>query len=203
MVPLDSPLWKRLPHMYTGGEGQPDANVLLQRIEAAASDEEFRLATADFFEAVYHQGDFCLASYAVVPHLARMFEAVPVGRRSQLLLMVGLIEDARRQNWHVIQQGLLRIEVPEEIVSEYHATIKRVPRLIARCAESEWSREEAIDLAAALLFVKGFGDLGEAVSDFRPNGAYRAVQCRECGKWVQVPKPGEPAEPGAADRPRE
>jgi len=65
MLPLDDPKWKEL----SGGYRMPcDVPSMLRKLEAGED------AWHDLWEELHHQGDVGEASYAAVPHLARIAE---------------------------------------------------------------------------------------------------------------------------------
>jgi hypothetical protein len=204
MLALDSPRWEQLQHSYSvyrGCVGASNLPALLRRLAAEADHEAFLAAWYELLEAVYREGwGFWSASYAVVPYLIRLCEAVPLRRQAKLLLAVGWIEAVRASR---ARCGELP-PCPEaaDLEGEYHEAVRRVPRLIARCAQVAWDPETGLELAAALLLSKGLASIGKGVLRLR-NHVF--LTCGKCGSYVEVPRPKELAEPGAAaaDRPRD
>lgn len=187
MLDLDSPRWNDLWHMYTGYGDHPDAAPpapeLLRRIEAATGDEEFAVALRDFMEAIYHQGDFCPASYGVTPHLARLCENAATWRRSQFCYAIALIELARLD---CLRRSTIDFEVADDIVASYHATLQMLPRWVAASVEEEWDRDTAICFTAALLVAKGHPELGKVIPEYLGR-LLTGVKCRDCGAGTYVP----------------
>ena len=87
MLPLDDPRWKRLEGGY---RVRYDASAALVRLEQGED------VWKELWEELHHQGDIGEASYAAVPHLARIAAARP-GRDWHFYGLIGLIEIERHR----------------------------------------------------------------------------------------------------------
>src|SRR5205814_10423446 len=65
VIPLDDPRWKAL-----GKRG--DIATRLRDLETASDVFSVTRAWDELGDAIYHQGDICLGSYAAVPHMVRI-----------------------------------------------------------------------------------------------------------------------------------
>lgn len=173
MLPLDSPEWNDLPHVY-GDEG-PSTPILLQRLYDAKDDVEFEDAFAVFWNAVFHQFDFRPASFAVIPHLVRMCDEASEERTDLLAGAIANIELARK--WS-LRRGLC-LSVDPRIEAEYYAALDTLPGRLSRIESSTWSRGWAIEFVSAALIAKGHDSLGSAVR--LTLSTFVGVHCRRCG----------------------
>lgn len=93
MLPLDSPRWQKLNHVYGSAGDIPEK---LRRLEAAALIEWApKSAMEEITSAIYHQGDPSTASYATIPHLIRIAQGRKPAEQIWLVLLCGWVEGAR------------------------------------------------------------------------------------------------------------
>jgi hypothetical protein len=77
MTRLNKTVWSNLPHAYGTAEDTPD---LLRQLEASPTLARPTMRTSLGTAALCHQGDVYLASYAALPHMARIeatIEGIP------------------------------------------------------------------------------------------------------------------------------
>jgi hypothetical protein len=153
MLPLDSPRWST---MRQCGGYSTVIPALLRKLENPAHFMEERQAFDSLHHALAPCGDVDAASYAAVPHLAR----IGMARKLPASEWISLIAD--------VEAGRVpgRAEtVPEDLAEAYFETIAALPRLIADHAPKTCSLTEAAALAGALAVVLGHPRLGRAIEE--------------------------------------
>lgn len=96
MIDLDDEKsWKKLEHGYGSGDTQvPDLLKKLEKYPKSGSDDD---PFSDLFGCICHQGTAYPASYAAVPHIARIVEANPKKVHSEYFALPLLIEIGRQK----------------------------------------------------------------------------------------------------------
>jgi len=113
-LPLDSPRWKELAHVYGSAADMPDAIRRLEKLDHIEFQHDGPLD--EIISAIYHQGDPDTGSYATVPHLVRIAESRPPGERLPLLSLCSWIEQYRTST---------RPRIPEDLEPAYHHALAR------------------------------------------------------------------------------
>ena len=113
-LPLDSPRWSELAHVYGSAVDMPVAIRRLERLDHIEAHCDGPLV--EITSAIYHQGDPDTGSYATVPHLVRIAESRPPGERLPLLSLCGWIEQYRTSR---------RPRIPEDLEPAYRDALAR------------------------------------------------------------------------------
>jgi hypothetical protein len=140
MLKLDDPVWETL----LGGYRTPyNASTRLHELESGAGDVEE--IWEEFWNELHHQGDIDMASYAVVPHLARICIA-----RSLLdwniFALVATIEECRLFGDNP--------PLPEEFKNDYHSAVRKLAEFGAQNFSSDWPQELTQSFLAVAAFAK-------------------------------------------------
>jgi len=94
MLPLDSPMWGELNHVYGSAEDSPQMLRALEKLDQISWGESSGPLDT-FISAHYHQGDPNSAALAAVPHLLRIGKSKGAGSLTRLLILIGWIESVR------------------------------------------------------------------------------------------------------------
>ncbi|MEZ5945249.1 MAG: hypothetical protein R3C13_08990 [Hyphomonas sp.] len=119
MLPLDSPRWKQLTHVYGSAKDIPEMLRRLEALDVIAWGNPSELD--DIASALYHQGDPGTASYAAVPHLVGIAEHRTPAEQAWLVYLCSWIEAARSAD---------RPEIPDDLAESYFMALA-VARQIA------------------------------------------------------------------------
>ena len=117
-LPLDSPRWRELVHVYGSAEDTPDAIRRLENLEHIVWDDDGPLE--EIASAIYHQGDPNTGSYATVPHLVRIAESRPPSQRFPLVLLCSWIEHYRTPS---------RPRIPRDLEGAYQRALMRAKEM--------------------------------------------------------------------------
>lgn len=135
MIDLRSGRWFQLRQAYGAATGVPD---LLQQL--AAGDEE---AVDDLYSTICHQGTVYTASYAAVPHLAKIASTTRgADRRAEILALLGAIVASTD-----------RAEMPADLQADYDATLPVALKLALTTLQEPIQPRTAVyllEVAAAL-----------------------------------------------------
>jgi hypothetical protein len=103
LLPLDSPEWTSLRHVYGPATDTP------RHLCALYSGRLADLSSGplkELLDSLYHQGDPDTAAYAALPHLVSLAEARSGSERRELLHLVGWLEESRTENRPPIPEAL-------------------------------------------------------------------------------------------------
>lgn len=152
MLKLDDPAWATLK----GGYRTPyDASVRLRELEAGSDDLEE--IWEEFWNELHHQGDVDIASYAVVPHLARIAAAQKL-LDWNVFALVAVIEECR-----LFEENP---PLPKEFETDYHTAIKKLAEFGAQNFSSDWPQELTRSFLAVAAFAKGCLNTGHLLIEF-------------------------------------
>lgn len=151
MQDFDDPKWSEL----MGGYKVPFNPVsALRRLEAGAETSE---AWEELWNELHHQGDVGEASYAAVPHLARIHKT----KRHpdwNLYALVSIIEIERHRKTNP--------PLPSWLESEYTAAWQDLTMLAIEDLAQAADRETVQALLACIALGKGFLEMGTIILDF-------------------------------------
>jgi hypothetical protein len=153
MLPLDSPRWAT---MRQAGGYSTVIPRLLRQLEAPAHFLEERQALDSLRLALLPCGDVDEASYAAVPHLAR----IGTSKDLPAAAWIGLIAKVEAQR----QLGPVE-PMPDDLARAYFATVATLPALIAQYRPRNCNMREAAALAGALAVALGQPQLGLAIEE--------------------------------------
>lgn len=109
MLALDDPLWETLE----GGYRRPcAAHRFIERLERDGDEGSF---WEEFVGELYHQEDVGVASYAVIPHLVRIFADRP--RSGDFYAYIAWVDAVRGQHGNP--------ELPDWLVEDYREALRR------------------------------------------------------------------------------
>jgi hypothetical protein len=172
MLPLDSPKWSELHHVYGQASNIPP---LLRQLETAAPREKYDSPPwGDLWSSLYHQMDVDTASYAAVPHIVSIATTKPIRERVHHISLVGSIEIGR----HIDKAP----QIPDFLKEAYFDALKQVPKLVLECLELDWEDYEYEALFSALVAVRGKAAFGEAISMLDD-----AITCPACDTIFVTP----------------
>ncbi|MBE9552589.1 MAG: hypothetical protein IMF05_03900 [Proteobacteria bacterium] len=115
MLDLDDPRWNELKGGY---RVLYDPRSALSTLESNSDDEE---AWSEFWNNLHHQGDVDEASYAVVPHLVRIFK--DRRRNWQFYALITTIEVERHKDRNP--------PLPDWLAKSYEEAIRSLRALVA------------------------------------------------------------------------
>jgi len=141
MLELDVLRWKSLK----GGYRLPyDPTPRLKELESGAKDLD--AIWQEFWNELHHQGDVDIASYATVPHLARI-----TIRRNLLdwnvFALVATVEECRSAKDNP--------PMPSWLKDDYEKALGDLAEFGARNITANWSDELACSILAVIAFAKG------------------------------------------------
>ena len=138
MLSLDDPKWSDL----VGGYRKPyDARSLLRRFANAAEEVA---CWDEVWNCLHHQGDIGSASYAVLPHVVRIYEDRP--RDYNLYEYASMLEERRHTGDNP--------DVPDWLSESYR--VAQV-RLLGLAFDDVRTGAKGVFLRAILSFIAGFG----------------------------------------------
>jgi hypothetical protein len=137
--------------MWQCGSYSTVVPVLLRRLESPAHFMEERQALDSLRFALISCGDPDDASYAAVPHLARLGKTLTLPAWEWIALIAEV--EARR----VCRRGAA---VPADLAEAYQAAVVALPQLIADCRPPHCTAREAVAFAGALAIALGHARLG-------------------------------------------
>ena len=149
MIPLSDQRWK----YFDGGyRDKYDASIPLSRLESEV--EEFDSIWSELWENLYHQGDVGIASYAVVPYIARIVQSRKILNYNPFALTVA-IELARGRGENP--------ELPDWLKEDYDQALWEIAKYGCDNLNSEWDSSILKSVLALIAIVKGNRDLGELI----------------------------------------
>jgi hypothetical protein len=149
MLSLDDKRWKEFEGGY---RGKYNASIVLSKLESGKEDPA--QIWSELWENLHHQGDVGIASYASVPHIARIIRKRRLFDWNPVALIV-VIELARGKGDNP--------EVPDWLQSDYDLALKDVARYGLENLEEEWDTETLKSFLGLLSIIKGNRDLGELI----------------------------------------
>ena len=151
MIPLDDPRWDCICPRGPVPER-------LRALEAACDLFEVTRAWDELGDAVYHQGDVFLGSYAAVPHMVRICAADRAKLDYNLFLWAGTIEEARLTRPR-------NPPLPADFEPSYRAAEATMHRLVFESSAEPWGTTLAQCILAWQLAVKGHPAAAQRIGD--------------------------------------
>lgn len=149
MLSLNDKSWNEFDGGY---RVKYDASIALSRLEN--SNENPAQIWDELWENLHHQGDVGVASYASVPHIARIIRKRQLFDWTPLALVV-TIELARGKENNV--------EVPDWLLSDYDQGLKDLARYGLERLDEKWDTETLKSVLGLLAIIKGHRELGELI----------------------------------------
>lgn len=159
MIPLSDLKWKDFDGGY---RDQYDASVPLSRLESEA--EGLDSIWSELWENLYHQGDVGVASYAAIPHLARIIRSRKILDYNPFALTVAIELARGRGN----NPGL-----PDWLTGDYHQALGDIAKYGCDNLDGEWDSSILKSVLALIAIIKGNRDLGELL--FEVDDGYEKV----------------------------
>lgn len=145
MISLDDPLWKTLE----GGYRLPyDASVPLRAMEQGAD------VWGQLWEALHHQADVGVASYAAVPHIVRIASQMPE-RDWNLYALLSCIE--------VERHALDNPPMPEWLAADYRSAWEQALALALADLTLPQDTEGVLSILGLVAIAKGHRKLGDII----------------------------------------
>lgn len=151
MLELTSPRWGELHDAYGPATKIPE---LLGRLKSLPSDGGDSEPWFSLWSALAHQGDVYTASFAAVPHVIAALASSPETASEAYFHFPAWIEICRHKN---------AVEIPDDLKRAYFDQLQRIPALVARTANRQWSSAFTACALSAIAAVKGQHDLAEAL----------------------------------------
>lgn len=151
MLELSSPRWSELRDAYGSAIKIPE---LLRQLSGSPSDNGTSEPWFSLWSALAHQGDVYSASFAAVPHVIEAIASSPEHASDVYFHFPAWIEICRHKN---------SVDVPDELAVGYFDALKRIPALVARVAEKQWSAPLTACALSATAAAKGQHELAEAL----------------------------------------
>ena len=149
MIPLNDQRWKE----FEGGYRERyDASVPLSRLESQTAGLDS--VWSELWENLYHQGDVGIASYAAIPHIARIIRAQEILDYNPFALTVA-IELARSEKKNP--------ELPDWLKEDYTESLWDLARYGCSNLEVEWKTGILKSVLALMAIIKGNRDLGALI----------------------------------------
>jgi hypothetical protein len=149
MLPLNDERWKNLEGGY---RAKYDASVPLSRIENEPS--AIGPIWDELWENLYHQGDVGIASYAAIPHIARIIRQRDLLDYSPVALAVS-VELARGRGNNP--------PLPEWLETSYHDALLNIAEFACSKFMEEWNPYFLKSALSLLAIIKGNRNLGELI----------------------------------------
>lgn len=149
MLPLDDPQWKELKGGY---KVEYDASIPLRRLEQRTSQPDE--IWDELWEELHHQGDVGIASYAVIPHLARITQEQNIIDWNPFALVV-CIELCRGQKNNP--------KIPKWLKNDYKKALLDLVKYATSNLDKNWDTETLKSVLSLLALMKGNRDLAELI----------------------------------------
>ncbi len=151
MLPLDDPRWKSLD----GGYRIPyDASATLRALEKA---DDPKPVWDELWEALHHQGDVGVASYAAVPHIVRIAKVRKLADWNVFGLL-NTIECARLAKNNP--------SLPDWLRQSYSSAWRELVAFAIECLATETNEITIRQIFGVIAIGKGFVQLGRLLSEF-------------------------------------
>jgi hypothetical protein len=162
MLSLNDERWKGFDGGY---RDRYDASIALSKLENGNVD--VAQIWTELWENLHHQGDVGIASYATVPHIARII------RKRRLLdynafALVVVIELARGKGKNP--------EVPDWLQADYDLALKDIAQYGLENLNEEWDTETLQSVLGLVAILKGNRDLGELIFEIDANDAKELLE---------------------------
>jgi len=151
MLELNSPQWGDLRDAYGSASKIPE---LLRQLSDLPSDNGTSEPWFSLWSALAHQGDVYSASFAAVPHVIEAIASSPERATDVYFHFPAWIEICRHKN---------SVAVPDELAVGYFDALKRIPALVAKAAEKQWSTALTACALSAIAAAKGQHEIAEAL----------------------------------------
>ncbi|HYJ47489.1 MAG TPA: hypothetical protein VEV81_12825 [Pyrinomonadaceae bacterium] len=149
MLPLSDNKWKEFEGGY---QIKYDASIPLLELEREGVEPQS--IWLELWENLYHQGDVGVASYAAIPHLARIIRRRKILSWDPFALAV-TIELARGRGKN---PGL-----PTWLEEEYHRALQDMAEYACGNLSKDWDGSLLKSILSLLAILKGNRDLGELI----------------------------------------
>jgi hypothetical protein len=151
MLELSSPRWGELHDAYGSATQIPE---LLRQLSGLPSDSGDSEPWFSLWSALAHQGDVYSASFAAVPHVIEAIASSPECASDVYFHFPAWIEICRHKN---------TVDIPDDLAVGYFDALKRIPALVARAADKQWSTAFTACALSATAAAKGQHELAEAL----------------------------------------
>ena len=154
MLALNADAWAQLQHAYGPASDIPG---LLDQLQHQPGPQRAHTGEPwnSLWSALCHQGDVYAASYAALPHIARIAIEVEGPIDFSFFLLPAAIEIARRRG-----RGP---ELSSTLAEPYHTALQQLLLCAYRHAADPWDRSMTRSVSAALAAAKGDIDLAEVL----------------------------------------
>ena len=153
MLSLKDPRWKD----FEGGYRTPyDASIPLSRLEQGESPEPI---WTELWDNLYHQDDVGIASYAAVPHVARIIQQRGLFDWNAFALVVAI---------ELVRDDGNNPALPDWLEDEYNQALREMAGFGSRNIDSPWNNELLRSVLSLIAIVKGNKDLGELILEVGP-----------------------------------
>jgi hypothetical protein len=143
VLALDAPRWATLQHAYGPAADVPPLLRAVAANPAVSSSADG--PWYNLWSALCHQGDVYPASFAAVPHIVQALAANADGACFDFFLFPASIEVARNRR---------NVLVPEDLRSDYHHAIERIPTLASAASARPWDATMCRSVLAAVAAAK-------------------------------------------------
>ena len=151
MLELSSPRWGELRDAYGSAAKIPE---LLRQLSELPGDHDESEPWFSLWSCLAHQGDVYSASFAAVPHVIAAIASSPERATDVYFHFPAWIEICRHKK---------DIAIPDELATDYFDALQRIPALVARAGEKEWSAAFAACALSAVAAARGQHALAEAL----------------------------------------
>jgi hypothetical protein len=126
-LPLNSPRWAELWHMYGDASDVP---AHLRKLRRVKTDAQLAEQLCSLMVGIYHQHDVTTAAFAVVPHFADLCLASTLPTCYRYIGCIAKIEVARRYHNGLGNKNSI---VPGDLAAAYYGTVRSLSELIFEC----------------------------------------------------------------------
>jgi hypothetical protein len=149
VIPLDDERWQ---HLEGGYREEYDASAALSMLEAGSGADES--LWEELWENLHHQGDVGVASYAAVPHVARIIRRRNILDYNPFALAV-VIELSRGRGSNP--------ELPDWLEESYPRALTDMAEYACENFKRDWDSSLLKAALSLIAIVKGSRDLGELI----------------------------------------
>lgn len=178
MLPLDSPRWAALRHVFGPARDVPSHLESLARDPRQPPDSP---TWTWFFTALYHQGTVCEATFAAVPHVVEIAARLAPAERGWYASVVGGVAGAsdceQRVSADIVQWYAAAIERARPTITEY----------IETCPRNRTEMLYALGALASLHGARRAASVFEGIA----SGEWE-LECPACHDWLWVGPPDRP-----------
>lgn len=159
MLPLNDKQWKEFEGGY---RVRYDASIPLAKLEAISDAQLLDQIWSELWENLYHQGDVGVASYAAVPHLARLVRERNILDFNPFALAVAI---------ELVRGKGKNPELPDSLSEEYHKAVRSMAQYACQNLNNQWDSALLHSVLALIAITKGHRDLGELIFEIEPDDA--------------------------------